>query len=73
MTGDVPTLLARLVEIERRLARLEETVVPRAELDRLVAEHQKDILALIMLISAKTRGSSERRDSWHSRGVRTLQ
>ena len=55
MAGEVHTLRARLAQLESRLARLEEHMVPKAELDRVIAEHQKDILALVMLISAKTR------------------
>ena len=67
MAEEVQTLLARLAQLEARLVRLEENM------DRVMAEHQKDILALVMLISAKTQQRGERLDPWRKRGLGTLQ
>ncbi|NLM41528.1 MAG: hypothetical protein GX199_04395 [Firmicutes bacterium] len=55
MAEQTQALVDRLARLEARLAWLEANAVPRAELDRVVAEHQKDILALVMLISTRTR------------------
>jgi len=66
MAEEVQTLLARLAQLEARLVRLEENM------DRVMAEHQKDILALVMLISSKTREHRERLDPWRRSRVGTF-